>query len=67
MFSRIASENMDPGNCVSVNSLPNDKVLDLPKLKAFADFKINVTQKKKKNHFSNIFFFTHNVFKSLLS
>ena len=27
------------------NPLPNDKILDLSKLKAFADDKINVTQK----------------------
>ena len=27
------------------NSLPNDKILDFPKLKALADDKINVTQK----------------------
>ena len=31
----------------SINSLPNDKVLDLTKLKAFADNKINVTQMLK--------------------
>ena len=30
-----------------VNSLPNDKMLDLSKLKAFADDKINATQKLK--------------------
>ena len=30
-----------------INSLPNDKILNLPKLKAFADDKINVTQKLK--------------------
>ena len=29
------------------NSLPNNKILDLSKLKAFADDKINVTQKMK--------------------
>ena len=29
------------------NPLPNDKILDLSKLKAFADNKINVTQKGK--------------------
>ena len=30
-----------------VNSLPNDKVLDWSKLKAFSDDKINVTEKFK--------------------
>ena len=29
---------------VNVNSLPNDKILDVPKLKAFADDKTNVAQ-----------------------
>ena len=31
----------------SSNSLPNDKILDWSKLKAFADDKINVTEKLK--------------------
>ena len=31
----------------SLNPLPNDKILDLPKLKAFADDKSNVTQNIK--------------------
>ena len=30
------------------NSLPKDKILDWSELKAFADEKINVTEKKKK-------------------
>ena len=30
-----------------VNSLPNDKIFDCSKLKAFADQKINVTEKLK--------------------
>ena len=30
-----------------VNSLPNDKILDQPKFKTFADDKINVTEKLK--------------------
>ena len=29
------------------NSLPNDKILDWSKLKAFADDQINVTEKRK--------------------
>ena len=29
----------------SINSLPNDKILDWSKLKAFADDKINVAEK----------------------
>ena len=33
-------------NCV-INSLPNNKILDLPKFKAFADDKIIRTQKLK--------------------
>ena len=35
-------------NNVYFNSLPNDKILDLSKLKAFADNKINVAQKGYK-------------------
>ena len=31
----------------ALNSLPNDKILDWSKLKAFADDKINVTEKMK--------------------
>ena len=29
----------------AINSLPNDKILDLPNFKAFTDGKINVTKK----------------------
>ena len=29
---------------LTVNPLPNNKILDMPKLKAFADDEINVTQ-----------------------
>ena len=36
-----------PSIWTSLNSLPNNKVLDLSKLKGFADDKINVTQKVK--------------------
>ena len=32
---------------MSVNTLPDDKILGLPKLKAFADDKLNVTQNIK--------------------
>ena len=32
---------------IHLNSLPNDKILDLSKLKAFADDKINVSEKLK--------------------
>ena len=32
---------------MTFNSLPNDKLLDWSKLKAFADEKMNVTQKLK--------------------
>ena len=60
------------------NPLPHDKILRLPKLKAFTDNKLNVTQdikvsfigwktlwEKKKMLVTSIFFFSHNVFKSL--
>ena len=33
--------------CFNFNSLPNDKILDWSKLKAFADDKMNVNQKLK--------------------
>ena len=48
--------------------LPNDTFLDLSKLKAFADDKINVTEKLKfiLGQVTSIFSFSHNVFKSLL-
>ena len=62
------------------NSLPNEKILDWSKLKAFADDKINVTEKWKfvLGRVENIvekgenagcqhyFSFSHNVFKRLL-
>ena len=63
----------------SVNSLPNDKILKQPKLKAFADEKINVTKncnlfwemqktlwEKQKMLVTSIFSFSHNVFKVFL-
>ena len=36
-----------PSKCLEFHSLPKDKFLDFSKLKAFADDKINVTQKLK--------------------
>ena len=58
--------------------LPDDKILGLPKLKAFADDKLNVTQNvkyvfhrienivgKEENAVTSIFFFSHHVFKRL--
>ena len=33
--------------CTCYNSVPNDRILDLSKLKAFADEKINMVQKSK--------------------
>ena len=36
-----------PSICNPFNSLPNHKYLDLSKLKAFADDKTNLTQKRK--------------------
>ena len=60
-----------------LHPLPNDKILGLPKLIAFADDKLNNTQnirfvfhriektlwEKKKMLVTSIFFFSHNVFK----
>ena len=37
----------DPQGLVYFNSLPNDKILDLSKFKAFADDKVILTQKFK--------------------
>ena len=57
------------------NSLPNDKILDLSKLKALADNKINVTEKLKiifgtveniVKKGESVFFFSHYVSKRLL-
>ena len=39
--------NKTPNTYGSFDSLPNDKFLDLSKLKAFADNKINMTQNLK--------------------
>ena len=66
-----------PSICVTFNSLPNDKILDLSELKAFADERINVVKKikiclrkgrktwwkKEKMLVTSIFSFSHNVFK----
>ena len=62
-----------------INSLPNNKILDWPKLKAFADENLDVAKvmiyfyvraenivKKKIMLFNSIFSFFHNVFKRLL-
>ena len=64
-----------------LNSLPNDKILDWSKLKAFADDKSNVTEKMKivlgrienivgkgenAGNQPSIFSISHNVFKRLL-
>ena len=35
---------MDNGHQSKINSLPKDKILDLTKLKAFADEKLNVAK-----------------------
>ena len=66
-------DNVD--SYLSFNSLPNDKVFDWSKLKAFASFKINVNEKlkfllgrvetlceKEKMLVTSIFSFSHNVF-----
>ena len=49
------------------NSLPNDKILDWSKFKAFADDKINVTEKLNfvLGRVESIFSFSHDVFKRL--
>ena len=60
------------------NPLPDNKILGLPKWKAFADDKLNVTQNvkvvfhrlenivgKEEMLVTSIFFFSHNVFKRL--
>ena len=60
-----------------INSLPNNKTLDVPKLKALVDDKLNVTENLKfalggvenivgKGENAGIFSFSHNVFKRLL-
>ena len=61
-----------------LNSLPNDKFLNLSKLKAFADDKVNLAEKlklvlggvenivgKEEMLVTSIFTFSHNVFKRL--
>ena len=69
----------DVCNKYLLNSLPNDKILDQSKFKAFVDDKINVTKilksvqgreetlwGKEKILVTSIFFFSHNVFKRFL-
>ena len=51
------------------NPLPNDKFLDCSKLKAFADDKINVTEKLKfvlGTVENSIFSFSHTVFNTFI-
>ena len=43
----MVSPSMVSPSCDIVNSLPNDKILDWSKFKAFAEDKENVTQKLK--------------------
>ena len=63
-----------------INPFPHDKILDQIKLKAFADDKLNVTKiiisvfdrvenyvRKVEIACTNNFYFSHNVFKRLLS
>ena len=67
------------GEACYFNPLPNDKILDWSKLKAFADDKMNLAEKLKllpgrvenivgkgENADTSIFSFSHNVFKSFL-
>ena len=62
-----------------LNTLPNDKILDVTKLKAFADNKSNIakmtislfdrvenTVRQGENAATSIFSFSHRVFQSLL-
>ena len=59
----------------SINSLPNNKILDLSKLKTFADYNVKVFQRlnfvlereeniveKEKMVVTSIFSFSHNVY-----
>ena len=63
----------------SINPLPNDNFLDVTKLKAFADDKLNAAKRsffslieqktlweKEKMLVTSIFSFSHSVFKSFL-
>ena len=55
-----------------LNSLPNNRILDSSKLKAFADDKINVTKELKlilerENILWESFLFSHHEFKRLIS
>ena len=43
-FHKASSAGVTKSQCWVVNPLPHDKILGLPKLKAFADDKLNVTQ-----------------------
>ena len=49
LFKRLVLQTRKKSELVweRVNSLPNNKILNLSKLKAFADNKINVTEKLK--------------------
>ena len=83
VFGRLVLQTrLKPGLVLEwVNSLPDDKILGLPNLKAFADDKLNVIQnvklvfhrienivgKEEKMLVTRIFFFSHNVFKRLFT
>ena len=43
----VLTKSIDPCQVSFFNPLPDDKILGLPKLKAFADDKLNVTQNLK--------------------
>ena len=47
MSSVMSQIRPDQSELSALNSLPNDKILEWSKLKAFADDKINVTEKLK--------------------
>ena len=79
MLSRVYSCECQNANCVvkDIKSLPHDKILNLTKLKAFADDKIHLIHVmnslfdgvenimgKEKMLVTTIFSFSHNVFKS---
>ena len=46
-FSKRQNENGERKMIVKINPLLDDKILGLPKLRAFADDKLNVTQNVK--------------------
>ena len=46
-YKVISGPSIDSTKCWLLNPLPDDKIVGLPKLKAFADDKLNVTENVK--------------------